>query len=164
MLRRPGDSLPYIVATIAQLVEQLLRKQQVVGSIPTCSIHSRVVELVDTLALGASAARRGGSNPPVRTMTQDKIKEVCERYQDALIILNNQVHTGSELVAEEFTEEQMDSSYYTLPISKVLSHLLFVFATVPTMTWDPGKQGRWLGWAQGVLFALGLQTDRKSVV
>ena len=31
------------------------------------TLHADVVELVDTLALGASAARRGGSSPLSRT-------------------------------------------------------------------------------------------------
>ena len=55
---------------VAQLVEQLPLKEMVVGSIPTGRTRKDVSikerrggEMADTLALGASAARHGGSSP-----------------------------------------------------------------------------------------------------
>ncbi len=54
-----------MTASIAQLVEQIPLKDKVVGSTPTGRTWFKCTggEMADTLALGASAARHGGSSP-----------------------------------------------------------------------------------------------------
>ncbi len=44
--------------------------------------YARVVELVDTLALGASAFGRGGSSPLSRTIKYEFVLKVFQTHQD----------------------------------------------------------------------------------
>ncbi len=89
-------------APIAQLVERLPLKETVVGSNPTgCTRYAKKDhswasgEMAYTLALGASAARRGGSSPPSPT---DK----TYRYFGGFV-LNDLCVTKSPLVNIIFT-------------------------------------------------------------
>ena len=56
-----------LVAQIAQSVEQGIENPRVGGSIPPLGTTAGVVELVDTLDLGSSAARRESSSLSSRT-------------------------------------------------------------------------------------------------
>ena len=62
---------PPLVASVAQLVEQLTLNQLVVGSIPTRptipSRGAKVAELVDALDLGSSGVTRESSSLSFRT-------------------------------------------------------------------------------------------------
>lgn len=49
------------------VVEWLTVNQLVVGSIPTSPAYAQMVELADTLDLGSSTARFGGSSPSLGT-------------------------------------------------------------------------------------------------
>ena len=64
----PAAPAIFFCGPLAQLVEHLTFNQGVDGSSPSwLTIHARMVELADTLDLGSSALRCGGSTPPSRT-------------------------------------------------------------------------------------------------
>ena len=57
-----------MLVTVAQLVERRIVAPVVGGSIPLGHPNAEVVELVDTLDLGSSAARRESSSLSFRTI------------------------------------------------------------------------------------------------
>lgn len=86
-------------------------------------------------------------------MTQEKIMQVCGQYRQA--IDNSGFGT---IIPKEFPEPYQAIPRYDLHIRTVLQHLRFMCEVIPEMHADVGKQGHWLGWLQGVVYSLGLET------
>lgn len=116
------------------------------------SRNARVVELVYTLVLGTNAERIEGSNPSVGIMTQEKLQQICNEYLEAVDA------SGFGIIeAKCLSDEYQSQPRYDLYVRDILGHLKYMFQEIPKLD-TPDKQGRWLGWAQGLIWMFGLET------